>query len=103
MGRYTVRATRHGVPLKILMRFSTEYVSTATADFEPAYNGATIEVTSPPLVVQWLVFGAIGLVERTLGRGLRSGARTVLRTATVDAQGHATRTVAAKSLAATPH
>ncbi len=42
MGRYTVRATRHGVPLKIRMRLSTEYVSTATADFEPAYNGATV-------------------------------------------------------------
>lgn len=63
---------------------------------------AEIEVTSPPLVVQWLVFGAIGLVERTLGRGLRSGARTVLRTGTVDAQGHATPTVAAMSHSATP-
>ena len=42
MGRYTVRATRHGVPLMILMRFTTEYVSTATADFEPVYNGATV-------------------------------------------------------------
>ena len=63
---------------------------------------AEVEVTSPPLVVQRLVFGAIGLVERTLGRGLRSGARTVLRTGTVDAQGHATRTVAAMSHSATP-
>jgi Carboxypeptidase regulatory-like domain len=42
MGRYTIRATLRGVPLKLLMRFTPDYVSTATVDFEPAYSGATV-------------------------------------------------------------
>ena len=41
IGRYTVRATRDGEPLVFRMRNSSTYVSNVTADFEPAYNGAT--------------------------------------------------------------
>ena len=41
IGRYTVRATRNDEPLVFRMRSSSTYVSNVTADFEPAYNGAT--------------------------------------------------------------
>jgi hypothetical protein len=42
MGRYIVRATRNGTPLRIQMRYSIEYLSSVTADFEPAYSGASV-------------------------------------------------------------
>ena len=41
IGRYTVRVTRNGVPLLIQMRHTTTYAPVVTADFEPAYVGAT--------------------------------------------------------------
>ena len=41
IGRYTVRATRNGVPLVFRMKNSSRYVADVTTDFEPAYNGAT--------------------------------------------------------------
>jgi hypothetical protein len=41
IGRYKVSATRNGVPLVIRMRHSSQYVADVTADFEPAYAGAT--------------------------------------------------------------
>mgnify|MGYP000063305587 CR=1 FL=1 len=41
MGRYTIRASRNGAPLVLHMRNTSSYVSEVTADFEPAYNGAT--------------------------------------------------------------
>ena len=42
MGRYALRATRNGVTLKIRLRGAAGYLDTVTADFEPAYHGATV-------------------------------------------------------------
>ncbi len=42
MGRYRLHATRNGVALKIRLRGAAGYLETVTADFEPAYDGATV-------------------------------------------------------------
>lgn len=41
IGRYAIRVVRNGTPLVIRMRGASNYVSDITADFEPAYTGAT--------------------------------------------------------------
>jgi hypothetical protein len=42
MGRYQLSASRNGMPLVFRMRYSSDYVPQVTADFEPAYVGATV-------------------------------------------------------------